>query len=296
MTRALVLSGGGSKCAYQAGRLRYLLGDLGLHYPILCGVSGGGINAAHLAQFSLGDEATAVSELAAHWLEMRPRDVYRRWWPFGKLHGLWRSGFYDSRPLRPWLAARLDPERVKASGRTLRLGAVDLRTGEYRAFAGDYAHLVDAVIASAAYPAAFVQPVFDGARWTDGGVRDIAPLGDAIALGATAIDVILTEPPHCGTWDKPKPSAVDVLLRCISIMAKEIVENDVRDVRRVNQLVSARQAGNGKRIVQVRVFRPSSGLGDGLDFSPGHMVELLDRGYADAKEEAASAIAAADQG
>lgn len=47
--KALVLSGGGSHCAFQVGAIR-ALADAGEAYQVFIGTSGGGINAAHCAQ------------------------------------------------------------------------------------------------------------------------------------------------------------------------------------------------------------------------------------------------------
>src|ERR1700693_308620 len=52
--RALVLSGGGSKGAFEVGVLQRLMGDEQLDYDLLCGTSVGAINAAYLAQTPLG--------------------------------------------------------------------------------------------------------------------------------------------------------------------------------------------------------------------------------------------------
>ena len=46
---AIALSGGGSKCAFQVGAVRYLYNS-GVTPDILSGVSGGAINAIKLAE------------------------------------------------------------------------------------------------------------------------------------------------------------------------------------------------------------------------------------------------------
>lgn len=100
--RALVLSGGGAKGAYQAGAIRHLLGDLGIHYDGFCGSSVGAINAAHLAQFSAGNALDAATSL----LQLRERintaRVYRKRYGGALWHlpALWKPSVYDSSPLQ----------------------------------------------------------------------------------------------------------------------------------------------------------------------------------------------------
>ena len=97
--KALVLSGGGSKGAYQCGALKYILGELKVPYDIFCGVSVGAINCGFLAQFKAGEEKESVAQLSKLWDEIDTPKIYQRWKPFGRLHALWEKSFYDSSPL-----------------------------------------------------------------------------------------------------------------------------------------------------------------------------------------------------
>ncbi|HEX3766447.1 MAG TPA: patatin-like phospholipase family protein, partial [Kofleriaceae bacterium] len=85
-----VLSGGGSRGAYEAGIIHYLRTDLarqlGRHVPIdiVSGTSVGAINAAFLAA-TMGDPDSQAVQLAAAWrslrmeelISLRPMDVMR---------------------------------------------------------------------------------------------------------------------------------------------------------------------------------------------------------------------------
>src|SRR6185369_5285532 len=68
----LVLSGGGSRGAYEAGIIHYIRTDLarrlGRHVPIdiICGTSVGAINAAFLAA-TMGDPQNQPHQIAAAW-------------------------------------------------------------------------------------------------------------------------------------------------------------------------------------------------------------------------------------
>src|SRR5712664_3334609 len=128
--RALVLSGGGAKGAYEAGALLQLMGEEKRDYDILCGTSVGAINAAYLAQTPLGSPGAAIDKLLDMWCAVGPEKVYKRWFPFGALSALWKPSVYDSRPLQDWIRSGLSPADIRTSGRKLRVVAVSLKTGE----------------------------------------------------------------------------------------------------------------------------------------------------------------------
>lgn len=75
-----VLSGGGSRGAYEAGIIHYLRTDLarrlGRHVPIdiVCGTSVGAINAAFLAA-TMGDPETQANQIVAAWKALRIEEL-----------------------------------------------------------------------------------------------------------------------------------------------------------------------------------------------------------------------------
>ncbi len=284
--RALVLSGGGSKGAWQAGAIDQLLRDRGRTHDLYCGVSAGALNAAFLSMYGPGAEGTGARDLVEVWRSLRTSSVRRAHRPFGLLEGLWLPSLYDSHPLQELVRARIEPARSASSGKRLRVGAVSLTTGRYRLFDETSPHLADAVLASSAFPAMLAPVEVDGDLCTDGGLRDVTPLAAAIDAGATSVDVLLTSPPEIA----PRPvvegrrlNAVRLAVRALEILLHEVVENDLTVAVRTNELVR-RGAAPGKREVQVRVLRPSVALpGDPLDFSPPRIAEMLAQGHADAR-------------
>jgi len=284
--RALVLSGGGSKGSYQAGVVDYLLRVLGRRYAIHAGVSVGAINSVWLAHFRDGEEQEAACGLVQFWQGISTDKVRKRWF-FGDLSVLWKPSRYNSEPLRKYLAARLDPERVRKSRKRLFVGAVSLDSGRFEAFteqAGSM--LLDAVLASASYPAMLLPIKLAGELWTDGGVRDVTPLATAIDAGATVVDVVMCTPRDKRYSELRDPNALDVLERAVSIMTDEVIETDIALARAYNQI--AKHEPNGKRRhVEINVIRPSEGLGvSSLNFDPEDMARLLEQGRADAQEQA----------
>jgi len=287
-TRGLVLSGGGAKGAWQVGALQRLVeGDAA--YGVVTGTSVGALNAAALAQYRVGEEAKAVAGLRALWLGIRGnRSIYKRWW-WGLLGRLpvvlpsWLGGktsMYSTDPLWNLIVKNLDPIAVLASGRELRVGAVDLITGSSHQWdQGDVFELRHAVLASAAVPVAFPPVPIGYGLYTDDGVREVTPVESAILAGATEIDVLMCSP------STPEPSrprtGVDVGIRSLEAAIFEIEYWDLKVVELYNRLAKTGSAPD-KAEIKVRVLRPKSSLGDPLDFSPSSIRTNMKRGYSDA--------------
>ena len=88
MKRALILSGGGARAAYQVGVLQALaeiLPDESPNpFPIICGTSAGAINALALAAHQ-GTFKESVHSLATMWRNLTVGDVYlHSWWDIFK--------------------------------------------------------------------------------------------------------------------------------------------------------------------------------------------------------------------
>jgi NTE family protein len=90
-TTGLVLSGGGARAAYQAGALRAVAGILGKRrrspFPVICGTSAGGINAATLA-IHADDFRRGVARLTRWWRKIEVTDVYRADFATLSRHGM----------------------------------------------------------------------------------------------------------------------------------------------------------------------------------------------------------------
>lgn len=285
--RALVLSGGGGKGAYQAGALLHLMGAKKRRYEIVCGTSIGAINAAVLCQYKLGEEVEAAQELVRLWKSIRQKDVFRSWRVFGKLAALWKSSVYDSSPSRKFLERELDESAIRESGKRLSVGAVSLSDGEggYHVYDETAESITDAVIASGAFPG-FLSPVsYDGQLFTDGGVRNHTPISQAIRLGANCIDVIMTGPYGVVKPVDGKPNALDVLKAAVEILVDEVVQNDISQARLINEaLESGTELKRNVRKVEINVLRPDEELGDTLDFSAKQKIKLIALGERDARE------------
>lgn len=277
MKRALVCSGGGSKGAFQVGVLKHLMGNLGHQYSAYCGISVGALNSAYLAMFRPNDTIQAITGLESLWSKINTASIYKRWFPFGKLHGLWKNGLFDTSPLKEFMEKHLNEAKIITSGNDLRIGAVSLDTGEYKIFDETYHDIFGAVLASSSFPIMFEPVELDGQVWTDGGVRDIAPMGAIIDLGATEVDVILTSPEKLQKAAHPK-NALEASMRTISIMTNEMISNDIDKALLINELVKAQVSD--KKYIKINIYRPEKELtGDSLDFNPDSIKNMISYGY-----------------
>src|SRR5438874_5677676 len=111
--RALVLSGGGSKGAFEVGVLQRLMGDERTDYDLLCGTSVGAINASYLAQTPLGQPREAAAKLRALWDTVTTDKVRKSWFPFGRVSAFFKTSVYDSSPLQAWIRSGLDAAAVR---------------------------------------------------------------------------------------------------------------------------------------------------------------------------------------
>jgi predicted patatin/cPLA2 family phospholipase len=122
----------------------------------------------------------------------------------------------------------------------------------------------------------------DGEQWTDGGVRSVTPLGEAIRAGATDIDVIITTDPDMPVSYKSAGAAAlpGLAIRSLELMNNQVMRADLKICGLKNDL-----AGPYKQ-VNLRVFMPKIDLDtvqDSLSFKPEGIQTLIEMGYQDAK-------------
>lgn len=302
---AIVLSGGGAKGAFQVGVLDELIVRRGVRIDIFAGVSTGAIQA-------LGGAQDDVPGLIDAWLALRGNsDVYRER-PLGVGGGLLgASSIYDASPIRARIRAFADEAKLKASGRKLLLGVVNLQTGAFRGIDENVPGIHNWVYASAAMPV-FFQPLRtrDGQgreeQWVDGGVRNVTPLDAAMQLGPRALIVVLASP------RPPKPprirnygDLIQIGLRSVDILQSEVAVNDTANAMLINDLLAAREAQAralaaegvtgpaaarvlapldarlaAYRFAPIRIIAPETEISDTLEFDPARIRAGIEAGRA----------------
>ncbi|MHA2069774.1 MAG: patatin-like phospholipase family protein, partial [Candidatus Thorarchaeota archaeon] len=213
----------------------HILGELQIQYDIICGISVGALNGSFLGMFPKGEEVDAIARLRAIWDTVDDDRIYRQRYPIGSTLSVMFSvvsskSLYDSTPLVDMIEQTLDTEKLKASGKKLRFGAVSLSTGEYREWSENDEDVVLSVAASSAFPGFFKPIKIDGEYWTDGGVKEVIPVRAAIEAGATQIDIIALSPSKNDRKimrDVSKMNVVQGMPLILDVMSDEISDNDI---------------------------------------------------------------------
>ncbi len=198
---ALVLSGGGAKGCYQIGAWR-ALNELGFSFDAVVGASIGTINAAAVAQddFDMADglwknasirDVIDVPEefIVDENIKLTSKGLLQ----FNKfLDSYFKSGGFDTEPLRKLLEANIVEEKIRESGIDFGLITVNLskrRSEELFLDEIPEGQLLDYIIASASFPL-FKKTKIDGNVFVDGGLADNIPYEMVKNRGYKSIVVI----------------------------------------------------------------------------------------------------------
>lgn len=280
-TRALVLSGGGARGAYQAGVLYHLgeSGDPG--FDLICGTSVGAVNGVGLAHFPKEEFDRAARWVSKLWFsEINSSDDVYRWKWFKYIRLAFSLSMAHTKPLQELLNRVVDPAQVLKSGVELMMPAVDLRTKDVHVFDEKTPDLVAAVRASASYPGVFEPVEYLMSTYTDGGVRDVAPVSLAADYGAEDILVIHTYRRKEEESELPK-NGIELAIQLIETMSAEILRGDISYRFLKNRQLKDKDGWN--TTPSLNVISPSSELGDPLDFS-AHLTKMrFELGYEDAR-------------
>jgi len=285
--RALVLSGGASKGAYQIGALKYLINDLGTQYDILCGVSVGALNCAHLSMYTKDQQKNALTNLINVWETISTSSVRKNWIPFREITFLWKNSLYNSQPLIDLVNKNLNLQTIRNSGVKVSVGTTCLYDSNYKSFTQDDNEFIQGVIASSSYPMGLDPVSINNKLYTDGGLRHVIPISEAVKFGADDIDVVICQPEEDSSIYTPNGSitGIDFGLRCLDIMSDQTIESDVKMAQLYNKLVNAGLAPN-KKYLNMKIIRPTNNLNfSALDFDHNNIMQMIDIGYQNAKDQ-----------
>jgi len=220
----LVLSGGGSMGALQAGLLRELM-ERGFRPARAVGTSVGALNAAFLAFYPDLGGANRLVEIwrgleKERYLTINPvRVAYRL--ASRQLH-LFHNDF-----LQRLIAEHTVEDDFAATHIPLYVTATNFYTGRKHVFSTG--QVSQAVLASTAIPGVFGPIEVDGERYLDGGVVANLDLETAVALGAK--EILAIDLSHC--FELPEARNVTgVITRTVDIVMRERVERDMAQLSR----------------------------------------------------------------
>jgi NTE family protein len=183
---ALVLAGGGSLGAVQAGMLEALMA-VGQSIDFIVGASVGAINAGY---FAADPTLTGARKLGAIWRAITRNDVMPVTLATAMNIVRRRGYLFDNHALRILLERHIPYELLEQAAIPVHIVATDVLTGKEVVLSKG--RVVEAILASAAIPGIF-PPIRIGERdLVDGGIADNTPISTAIRLGATRLLVLPT--------------------------------------------------------------------------------------------------------
>jgi len=220
MSRAFVLSGGGSLGSVQVGMLA-ALAELGVEPELVVGTSVGAVNAAWVAGRPGLDGAET---LAAIWRGVGRDDIFPADPVVGLKGLLGRSDhLVSSDGLRALLARHLTFDRLEDAPVPLQVVATDILTGIDLVI--DHGDAIEAVTASSAIPGVFPPVTIDGHVLIDGGVTNNTPISHAVAAGADEIWVLPTGYP-CNLPRAPR-TALGMAMQAVTLLVQDRLVLDV---------------------------------------------------------------------
>lgn len=289
----LLLTGGGARTAYQVGVLQamaeWLPADAPVPFAVICGTSGGAINAAMLGA-NAHRFRTGTAHMAGVWRHLRMQQVLKtdalhlygralRWAAALLVGGLGTHNpraLFDASPLRALVErhvnfARLDYNVRRGTLRALSVTATGYASGRSISFVATRKEFsgwrrarriglpatltLEHILASAALPFLF-EAVPAGEEYCgDGALRDLAPLSAPIHLGADRILVISTrdEEPPMGVPDA-YPTLGRIAGTLLDALFSDSLRADLERLRQINQLL--RQVPTSVHDETGRALRP----------------------------------------
>ncbi len=296
MKRALVLAGGGSKGAFEAGAIEFLVREAGLDFDIFLGTSVGALNAGILGQSrDYRELCQQVQALKGLWLGIKGSNSIYRKKPLGVFSLLVKGSLYDPIGLIRLIKEHIDPERLfNNPARVLKVATVAAETGEL--FYADNrslelkADFLSYILASASIPLFFPAVKINGKHWYDGGLRDVTPLGTVFRERPDEIVVILTFPINqdlAPVLNKVRyQKGLWVILRALEIMGNEISANDLQLANAINHNY---RCLFGRRSVPIRIVAPEAALTGSniLEFNPENIRLNFNLGFLAAQKPVA---------
>ena len=226
---AFVLAGGGSFGAIQVGMLRALVAH-GVTADFVVGASVGAINGAYFAGKPTAD---GVSELDEIWRAMSRRDIFPVTWRslLGVVRG---SGYFASSDgMRRLIESHLPYRNLEEAVIPVYVVATNVLSGEMIVFSKGPA--VNAILASAAIPAAFAPVEYEDLFLVDGALTSNTPIQVAVDLGAERLIVLPTG--FACALERPPHGAMASALHAITLL---IARQLAHDLERVEKAIEVR--------------------------------------------------------
>jgi len=298
--RALVLGGGSLKGAWQVGVIHAIL-DTGFKPEMIYGISAGALNGSFMVNeagkqhHEKGniDWDLVNKKLLQFWLEniRQPSDigVLKSKFSLGIDTLLSRfDGLIDTNPLHEKLKKYLDVTTMRKSPIKLKVGAVNINTGEMHYTDPLEQHFLDYLRASSSLP--FIMPAIQiggdhRQAYMDGGLREVVPLRKAIEDGATEIYCVATHPKNKALEQFNYRSFFSLIERIKDITVNQFENSDIEWAENYAENFGSIGPFSLTKKIKIKVIRPKEPLHIELtDFTTNDIKEIIKQGYENGHE------------
>ncbi len=290
--RALVISGGGSKGAFAAGVAQHLIGDLGYKYQMIVGTSTGSLLGPLCATGNMDKVKKAYTTVGQSDIynicpfiikKLPDGSIKSRINHFNVLRMFIRrkKTFGEHKNLRKTIErffTREDYEYIKSSGIKVvaTVANLTLKKIEFKYLQDcTYEDFCDWMWLSSSFVPFMSLVEKDGYEYADGGFGNYIPAEEAIAQGATEIDVIVLSPRHRAVRVTKTRNAFDILLQSMQFMLQQISYDDI--------LIGHLQSIYNENINIRYFFTPRELTEHSFYFDQEQMSQWWEEGYAHAK-------------
>lgn len=269
--KALVLGGGSLKGAWQVGAIQAVL-ETGFEPDMIYGISAGGLNAAFMVN-EAGRQMETQQKIDWHlvnkrlinfWLENinKPSDIgfLKSKWTLGIDTVLSRfDGLIDTNPLHEKLKQYIDLTTLRRSPVRLKVGTVNINTGQMYYADPSEQYFLDYLRASSSLP--IIMPVIQiggdhRKAFLDGGIREVVPLKQAILDGATEIYAVATHPKYREMESINYRSFFSLMERVKDISVNQFENSDIEWAENYNESIMEIAGFKLAKQINLTVIRP----------------------------------------
>lgn len=284
MENVLLISGGGSKIVYSIAIINTIIQKLKVNYDLYCGVSAGAIVACFLAQFPEEENELGIVKLTELWNTIKKEHIFKNWEPLGKLQSIYKRSLFDNSPLYSLIYKNISIQKIRASGKKVKIGAININTGKYQIFTEQDDNLLLGILGSCAFPGIFQPTKIKEDSFIDGGFMSPFSLIADNYSNIKRVDVILTSPAKKSNKKVVSPSVIDILNNCVDMLMEDKVSGDIDKILMHNKLVEIGAEPEMHKI-SLNVIRPEEMLSEKLlDFRDSLMKKMFIMGEKDAEK------------
>lgn len=266
--RSLIMAGGGTKVAFQAGVLQVWLDEAGIEFDHADGASGGVFNLAMWCQGMSG------TEIADAWRRMRPlrgvQPSFRDWARLPYARSLFRLDRFRRNVFPAW---GLDWHAIRTTDREATFNLYDFTHHEQVVRTPDRM-TEDLLVSAVSLPMWFPPVPAEGSTWIDAVFATDANLEEAIRRGADELWVVWTVSQR-GEWNH---GFVAHYFQMIEAMANSQLRAVLRRIDANNEAVAAGREGEFGRTITVRLLAGEVPLHYLLNFTRDRIAAAVARG------------------